>query len=227
MLTKTTYLAYIHCPKAFWLDAYSSHLAAAPDEATQRRLRVGQAVDKQARQAFANGYPIPYCPQPEDMVPLTMQAIAEGAETLFQATFAVDDLLVKVDILTRVGSGWHLVEVKSSTSYKPEEHLPDAAFQLYVLRQTGLPVTQVSLMHLNRACCYPDLSDLFTLTDVTAEVEAYLPQVAADIALMRQLLNQPDTPNARIGRHCIKPTACSFHAHCWQDVTGWTIYNVP
>jgi hypothetical protein len=133
-----------------------------PDPASQRRLRAGQQVDQLARAAFPNGRLIPYRPQPQAMAELTAQAISEGSHTLFQATFAPADLLVKVDILTQAETdptvtdlmahteGWHLIEVKSSTRYKPDEHLPDVAFQVYVLQQAGLPVTQVSLMHLNR-----------------------------------------------------------------------------
>lgn len=227
MITKTSYLAFTQCPKAFWLTTHAPDLAAPPDPAVQRRLRMGQEVDKQARAQFPDGYLVPYRPHPEEMAPLTVQAMDAGAPTLFQATFAAEDLLVKADILTRAGSSWHLIEVKSSTSYKPADHLSDAAFQLYVLRQTGVSVTQVSLMHINKTCRYPDLSQLFTLTDITAEANAHLPQVAADIPLMRRLLNQPDSPDVRVGRHCIKPGACSFYDHCWQGVTGPTIYDVP
>jgi hypothetical protein len=41
-------------------------------------------------------------------------------------------LPINADILTRTPDGWHLIEVKPSTSVKPE-HLPDVAFQNYVL----------------------------------------------------------------------------------------------
>ena len=227
MLSKTTYLTYTQCPKAFWLDAYQPHLAAPPDPATQRRLRAGQEVDRLAREQFSNGRLIPYRPQPAEMAALTRQAIADGAETLFQATFLVDDLLVKADILTQTKAGWQLIEVKSSTQYKAAEHLPDVAFQVYVLHQAGLPVAQASLMHLNRDCRAPDLRNLFTLTDVTAEVEAFLPTVAADTAVMRCLLNQPDPPNTPIGRHCARPQTCPFYDHCWQRIEGLTIFDIP
>lgn len=227
MLTKTTYLAYTQCPKAFWLDAHQPHLAAPPDPATQRRLRAGQAVDKLAREQFANGRLIPYRPHPAEMAALTRQALADGAKTLFQATFLADDLLVKADILSQTETGWQLIEVKSSAEYKAAEHLPDVAFQVYALRQAGLPVAQASLMHLNGDCRAPDLSALFTLTDVTAEVEAFLPTVAADTAVMRQLLTQPVPPGASIGRHCARPQPCPFYDHCWQGVDGLTIYDIP
>jgi hypothetical protein len=68
-LTKTTYLTYSQCAKAFWLTSHQ-HLAAPPDPAGQRRLRVGQEVDQLARAAFPNGHLIPYRPQPQAMAEL-------------------------------------------------------------------------------------------------------------------------------------------------------------
>jgi hypothetical protein len=235
-LTKTTYLTYSQCAKAFWLTTHQSYLAAPPDPATQRRLRAGQEVDKLARLEFPNGRLIPYRPHPETMAELTAQAIAAGSETLFQATFAPADLLVKVDILTQTAAdpaaatiGWHLIEVKSGTSYKPEEHLPDVAFQVYVLQQAGLAVTQASVMYLNRDYRhgYSDGNGLFSLTDITGEVRDYLPQVAGAVTHMRQTAVLPHSPEVSIGRHCKKPDQCPFYDHCWQDVSGWTIYDIP
>jgi hypothetical protein len=240
-LTKTTYLSYSQCAKAFWLTSHQSHLAAPPDPASQRRLRAGQQVDQLARAEFPNGRLIPYRPHPQAMAELTAQAIAEGSDTLFQATFAPAGLLVKVDILTSTETnpttatiGWHLIEVKSGTSYKPEEHLPDVAFQVYVLQQAGLVITQASLMHLNRDYRHrpadegqPDQNDLFRLTDITEEVLGYLPQVAEAVTHMRQTAVLPHSPEVSIGRHCKKPNQCPFYDHCWQDVNGWTIYDIP
>ncbi|HFQ94724.1 MAG TPA: DUF2779 domain-containing protein, partial [Anaerolineae bacterium] len=193
----------------------------------QRRLRAGQAVDMRAREQFPDGRPVPYRPQPKEMAPLTARMIADGAETLFQATFVVDDLLVKADILTRASDGWHLIEVKSSTGYKEKEHLPDVAFQLHVLQKAGLNVTQASLMRLNNDCRAPDLSNLFALNDVTADARAFLPQVAADIADMRQIAAADAPPDVSIGRHCARPYTCLFYDHCWQGVNGLTIYDIP
>jgi len=226
MLTKTLYLSYTQCPKAFWLETHQPHLATPPDPAAQRRFRAGQEVDRLARERFPNGHLIPYRPQPEAMAPLTTRAIAEGADTLFQATFAVDDLLVKADILTRIDGGWRLIEVKSSTEVKPE-HLPDLAFQQYVLTLAGLDVVETAVLHLNRDCQYPDLSNLFTSTDVTADVTPLVAQVQTDIPHLRQLLSDKALPAVSIGRHCNKPEACPFHAHCWQGIDGLTIFHIP
>ena len=225
-LTKTAYLAHTQCHKRFWLEDHQPGLGRAPDPSQQRRLVAGNKVDKLAREQFKNGRLIPYRPQPAEMADLTAQAIAGGAETLFQATFASDDLLIKADILTHTGKGWHLIEVKSTTRYKKVHHLPDIAFQIHVLQQAGLSITQASLMHLNTECRYPDLSDLFILTEVTEDAIAFLPQIAIDIEMMRQQITRETSPDVTIGRHCRQPYECPFHSHCWQEVNGWTIYDV-
>jgi hypothetical protein len=227
VLTKTAYLAYTHCARHFWLSACQPELAAPPDPAVQRRLRAGQEVDRLARDLFPDGRLIPYRPQPDEMAALTARALAEGATTLFQATFAAGDLLVKADILTCNEAGWRLIEVKSSTSYKEAEHLPDMAFQLYVLRQSGLDVQHAAVLHLNGNGRYPDLSDLFSLTDVSDAVWAYLPQLDAATAAMRRLAAAPAEPAVNIGRHCARPVRCPFYDHCWQGISGWTIYDIP
>ncbi|MBK8900296.1 MAG: hypothetical protein IPM53_03865 [Anaerolineaceae bacterium] len=109
-----------------------------------------------------------------------------------------------------------MTQWESSTQYKEAEHLPDIAFQVHVLRQAGLNITQASLMHLNRDCLAPDLSNLFILTDVTAAVEAFGPTVADDTAVMRQLLIHSNPPREGIGRHCTRPYACPYYYYCWQ-----------
>lgn len=223
-LTKTAYLAFCKCSKAYWLQEYQPHIAAPPDPASQRRLRAGQEVDKLAQGQFVNGRLIP--PHFEDMASLTTQAIANGEETLFQATFIVDDLLIKADVLTKTESGWHLIEVKSGTKAKVE-HIPDAAFQVYVLQKAGLNVTQASIMHLNSDCRHPDLSNLFAFTDITNDVWSHWPQVEMDVDAMRRLVVSSDAPDVGIGRHCTRPNTCPFYDHCWQHVNGLTIYDIP
>jgi hypothetical protein len=145
-ITKTSFLSFLQCPKAFWLHQFEPASAAPPDSTAQRRLRMGQEVDRHARHQFPDGTHIPYRPNPTDQAQLTAEAIADGATTLYQATFAINNLLIKADILTRTPDGWHLIEVKSSTRVKPE-HLPDVAFQQYVLAQAGLDVTSLSSYH--------------------------------------------------------------------------------
>jgi len=55
-----------------------------------------------------------------------------------------------VDILVPVAGGaWDLVEVKSTTSLKEEVHLPDIAFQAFVLNGAGIKLRKCFLAHSN------------------------------------------------------------------------------
>ena len=69
----------------------------------------------------------------EERVGQTREAIAGDAPAVFEASFPKSTTFVAVDILDRHPGGFHLIEVKSSTSQKPE-HIPDVAVQLHVLR---------------------------------------------------------------------------------------------
>ena len=62
MLTKSGYLNYVQCGKAFWLASHRPEEATPPDQSAQRRLRVGQRVDLLAREQYPDGVLIPYRP---------------------------------------------------------------------------------------------------------------------------------------------------------------------
>ncbi|MDA0244593.1 MAG: DUF2779 domain-containing protein [Chloroflexi bacterium] len=206
MLTKTHYLAYRQCPKQLWLALHQPHLATPPTPLQQHALQIGQDVDQHAR-AF---------------MPAT-------AEPQFQTTLTADDLLIRTDILLpHPEGGTHLIEVKATSRYKPAEHLPDIAFQLHVARLAGLEVRQVSLMHLNPACRAPDLSNLFVITDLTAEAEQQQAQIALDVAEMRRIAAETTPPDIFIGKQCQKKSdPCAFVPHCWQNPNDITVYDIP
>ena len=134
---------------------------------------------------------------------------------MFEAGFLEHRTLVVVDILERLRRGFHLVEVKSSTSQKPE-HIPDVAVQLHVLREAGLDVTQASVMHLNPEFRSPAHGDRFLTTDVTAEAEEFEREVAPQLDELLETLKGP-IPNVQIGGHCNSPRPCPFMARCWPD----------
>lgn len=60
MLTKTSYLTYIQCSKAFWFEKYQPELSSPPDPALQRRLQAGQEIDKLSQGQYSGGILIPY-----------------------------------------------------------------------------------------------------------------------------------------------------------------------
>ena len=87
--------------------------------------------------------------------------------------------------------------MKSSTKVK-DEHLPDIAVQKYVLEGAGLAINKSYLMHVNRECAYPDLSNLFTVADTTDLIENEYSLVEQNIQHFHRIILQSSESNTKI-----------------------------
>jgi predicted RecB family nuclease len=208
-------MAGLQCHKRLWWQVQEP---AAPELAIDPHLQAvfdrGHRVGALARARVPGGVLIDLAHDAyEERLAATRRALEQGVPAVFEAAFRADSVYVSVDILERRPEGFCLTEVKSTTRVK-DEHLPDVAVQAHVARRAGLPVTRVEIMHLNRACAYPDLSDLFVRADVTARAEARLAAIPAEMATMAAMLGGP-RPDVAIGDHCSKPHECPFTERCW------------
>jgi len=216
-LSKSRFLAGLQCHKLLWWQVHepdAPELRPSPD--LEARFAAGKRVGEAARGYVPGGALIGFRPYEfERKLEATQAALAAGGKALYEASFATDGAYAVVDILEpgRRPGAFHLIEVKSSTDVKPE-HIPDVGVQAYVARQSGIAVERVEVMHLNRACRFPDLSNLFTRKDVTPQVEAFLPGVADEISRQRGALAGP-LPQVPIGDHCFTPYECPFMKRCW------------
>ena len=217
-LSKSRFTAGLQCHKQLWWRVHEPDAPELiPDSQTQALFDEGTNVGGLARTYVPGGTLIdfPY-DQFQKKVEATAAALAAGVRVIYEASLSAERVFVAVDILERLRGGFGLIEVKSSTSAKPE-HLPDAAIQAHVLGRAGLEVRSVEIMHLNRACAFPDLSDLFTRTDVTGEVAALLPDVPAQAQEQLRML-EGSLPGVAIGPHCSTPHECPFLTRCWADL---------
>jgi len=217
-LSKSRYTAGVQCHKLLWWRVHEPDAPELkPDRELQARFDQGSRVGVAARAYVPGGVLIdlPY-DQMKEKVEATRQALEDGARVIYEASFFADRVFVAVDILERKGGGVGLIEVKSTTRLK-DEHAPDVAIQSHVLRRSGLAVTRAEVMHLNRDCIHPDLSNLFERADVTDNIEGLLPQVPAEIAAQLGMLSGP-LPPVPTGPHCTSPRPCPFMARCWPEV---------
>jgi hypothetical protein len=216
-LSKSRFTAGLQCHKQLWWRVHEPEAPElVPDPARQEIFDQGHVVGAAAQARFPGGVLIEAPHRDFDVrVAQTRAAIDAGAAVIFEASFFADNVFVAVDVLERTATGWTLVEVKSSTKVKAQ-YIPDAAVQLHVLRAAGLHVDRVELMHLNRACRFPDLSNLFTRADITEEAEALLPDVRVSRGTQLQMLAGP-VPEVAVGSHCTSPYECPFLARCWPE----------
>jgi len=228
-LSKSRFCSGLQCEKQLW---WRVHEPDAPELAPAPGLQAifdrGNRVGELARERFPGGVLI----DGDDLrfgerLRRTRYAIAGGALAIFEAAFAADGVYAAVDALERQQDGWVLAEVKSTLDVKPA-HIHDVAIQLHVLRTAGLDVRRAELMHLNRACTYPDLSNLFVRDDVTAQAEALLPAIPEQVRNFQVMLAGPP-PVVDTGPHCTDPYECPFLARCWPELPPHhvsTIYRV-
>ena len=111
-------------------------------------------------------------------------------------------------------------EVKSGTGVKAH-HVHDAALQAHVIEGCGLPLADISIVHLNSSYVRQgsvDVQQLFTITSVKDAVWMERVDVPARIEALKQVLSLPEAPAVDIGPQCSSPFACDFMHHCWSHV---------
>ncbi|MBK8168717.1 MAG: DUF2779 domain-containing protein [Sandaracinaceae bacterium] len=222
-------MAGLQCVRRMWWEQHERDAPElVPTPFLQSIFDHGNVVGEVARGYVPHGLLIGGPPLSlEDRAQRTREAIDAGARVIYEAAFLADGVFVAVDILERVSDGYVLIEVKSTLDVG-DKHIPDVAVQLYALERAGLNVVRAELMHLNRECRYPDLTNLFVREDVTERAREALQSMPAQIARLQSIL-AGELPTVAIGGHCSTPYACAFERRCWpaKEADGiTTLHNL-
>ena len=216
-ISKSRFTAGLQCPKLLWWKVHEPEAPElVPDLSQQALFDQGTRVGIVARDYVPGGVLIdlPHYAHRE-RVEATRQAMADDVAAIYEAGVMGGGVFAAVDILERSEWGWRVVEVKSTTSVK-DEPLPDLAVQVYAARAHGIPVIGAEVMHLSRACRYPDLSNLFARDDRLEAVSELLPRIPALVDGQLAVLQGP-LPEAPTGLHCHEPYECPFLGRCWPE----------
>jgi hypothetical protein len=219
-LTKKTFLAGAQCLKRMWWEMYDPSAPETRLTLTSRfRMEEGAKVGVIARTYVPGGRLIKRGGRSLHVILAdSSEAIADQSlPAVYEAAVLANNTLVFPDILERTHDGFVLIEVKSKTSVSELKHIPDVAIQAHVLRAAGIPIVRCEIMHLNRECVYPDLSNLFARVDVTELVEARLATISEEMRLELITARLPIPPNIAIGSHCKRPDPCPFIDRCWPE----------
>lgn len=217
-LSKSRFCYGLQCLRQLWWRVHEPDAPElTPSPAQQAVFSRGHLVGELAHRSFPGAVLVD---RPHDAVAEkvadTRAALKARAPAVLEASFVEASVFVAIDALERLRVGHALVEVKSTLSVK-EQHVPDVAIQLYVARQAGLDVRRAEVMHLNRECRAPDLSNLFVREDVTDQAEAFQPEILGHLARMQDAIAGP-LPMLPTGSHCAEPYECPFVGRCWPEV---------
>ena len=223
-LSKSRLISAWQCPKKLHLEKHHPELAVVSAQ-TESLFATGHQVGDVAKQEYGTAESVEIAFDFKTMEAETRQLIDGGARLpIFEATFRHENVLIRVDVLLPDGDGWRVIEVKASTSVK-DYHVLDCAIQDWVLRNSGINVTSLSLAHINNQFVYPgdgDYHGLLIENDLTAEVRALEPRVVELLARAREAVAGP-LPDTNVGPHCSKPYDCQFQAYCWPSDTTYPI----
>jgi hypothetical protein len=215
--------------KSLYLSIHNSDLEPPPSAAQQALFDQGHEVGTKAQQELSGGILItaPYY-DTDGAVKQTEEAINGGAQTIYEATFATGGLSARIDILQKgpKNGSWQVIEVKSSTSVKPE-YLDDVAIQVHVAETAGFEIERAEVMHLNNQSKAPKLENLFSRVDVSAMITPKKKELPIKLSTLSEALTRSEPPKVEIGPHCYEPYECPFMKHCWSHIQSPSIFDFP
>lgn len=236
-ISKTDFLNYLTCPGYAWHARHERDLLPKPDDGARRRMQDGQKVERLARETLPPGFTI-HAREIREGDRQTRAAIAAGESVLYQPTaLAETGLVARADALIRTDSGWHMIEVKSSSvdpdNIKPasiKKHINDLTFQTLAFRQSGIPIVKSSLLMLNRNFrrngeILPD--DLFVLVDATSDVKKAQLSVQTQVEDAISTLLDSRNPAECDCHRKTRANRCDLFSHFHPQIPERdTIYNI-
>lgn len=226
LLSKSRLVSAWQCPKKLYLEIRRPDLAVITPE-VEALFATGHRLGAIAQDLYGtpDSVEIPFNRKIQTMLQQTAALIDGGADfPIFEATFQYDGVLVRVDVLLPAGQGWHVIEVKASTSVK-DHHVIDCAIQNWVMCRSGINIESISLAHIDNQFVYPgdkQYKGLLVTEDLTEQVRAREQDVAELITRARDAANGP-MPEVSVGPQCTNPYNCQFQHYCWPNDTEYPI----
>ena len=217
------------CLKRVHLEVHRADLKKISAD-TEAAFRKGHEIGDIARRIYgtADSVFIPYEGGLQRAKSRTTELLRRNRPVpIFEATLQYNNVLVRVDVLIPDGEAWRLVEVKASTSVKPE-HAVDCTIQAWVFKRSGYALSTVSLAHVDNSFVYQgdgNYSSLLIEEDLDDDVEALLPSVGEWVSDATTAVSGNE-PVVAVGKHCFTPYECPFAAHCWPGDTEYPLLKL-
>ncbi len=226
-LSKSRLISAHQCAKKLHLEKHHPELGVVSEQ-TESLFATGNQVGDIAQQAYGAPDSVEVEFNFKTMLAETKLLITANARfPIFEATFRYEGVLVRADVMIPDGDGWHVIEVKASTSIK-DYHVLDCAIQDWVLRNSGINVKSMSLAHIDNQFVYQgdgNYEGLLIETDLTDKVRTMERDVLELVAKARDAVTGP-VPSVDVGAHCSKPYECQFMDYCWPSEAEFPVMGL-
>ncbi len=226
ILSKSTFIRGVQCLKSLYLHNKRPYLRDKLSPEQLAKFRRGTKLGIIAQRLFPGGI---------DLRPRSYRQYAQKLEQtrnyiesdneniiLYEAGFQYDGLLSFIDVLVKDRNGWTAYEVKSSTKIS-ETFLIDAAFQYYVITNSGLQLNDFQIIYVNENYKYNgnedvNLNDIFIKKSVLDEVLKRQKFITDKVEEEKKVFELEKSPQIEPGEHCTNPYPCDFIGHCWKKI---------
>lgn len=210
-LTKTGYLKFLKCPPEFWLEYHQPLLVATEITLEHEHLRQqGYAVEQLVKEMARF--------QQSDEIGIDFQRTFQTAELSARSDVVVTDKLTgEIEIF----------EIKASGSVK-KDHYDDVAFQKIVAQRMGERVRRTCVITMNSEYVRQgeiDVEQLFTITDVTEEVDKKLVETEDQIRKAFKYLATVPVPS--LAEYCMdNKLDCRFIQLNFPGLPEYTVFDI-
>ena len=232
-ISKSKFVEGLRCPKSLYLLVHHPELAVKTDDPIAAQ---GITVGLLAQDAFPGGVSAAgtlFDASSSKVVSETKRLMADpNINVIYEAAFEADGVKIRTDILIRDDDGWVLIEVKASNEIKPR-YIDDISLQGYIVRRSGVKLSRMVLMHLNKDYVYAggrqDLGGLFVLVPEGPAWQAQPDSwVKANLNQQFAILGQNEPPAVDCGGQCKKDgLECGFYDHCHESLPQDNVAYTP
>ena len=146
-LTKSNYLSGLQCPKLLWITKHDKEKLPGPSQIDKAKFEEGYLIEEFAKSLFPEGIDLSKLNFKEQLE--KTKELLEKRVPLFEASFLINGLYSRADILFPVENNqWDILEIKSATKIK-DVNFDDLAFQKYVYEKAGLKMRRCFIVHVN------------------------------------------------------------------------------
>lgn len=240
-LSKTDYLIFRECHKNAWYKIHRPeiYLNSELTDFEKQIIETGNEVELVARGLFPSGVLIEG--RGEDAEEKTQELLARNEKSfdsaqdktsfVFQPVFVRDGFLAAVDVLELTTDGkYNIYEVKSTSDVDKKTHYHDLAFQVNLLEKFGIKIKKAFVIHLNSEYVRAgdiEINKLFTIADVTEEVEDLKESVEQEMRQALSYILQEEEPAGYCD--CVykgRSNHCSTFNHSNGKVPAYGVHDI-